>query len=329
MKNLIENGADINTKNIDGDSSLTISCKLGYKDIIKYLIESGADINIKDENGESPLMIACRLKYKDIIEYLVKSGAYVNILNSDMDTPLIFSVYQEDYDISIIKYLYENGANIILKNDEGESFLNIIKGKFNENDINEIKKILNQKRKDGETALTFACKTRNVEIIEDLIDFGVDVNIKNAYDETALMILCKNLYFDNEKKQELFEKIIRKKGNINKVYKFGFTLLTMACYFVNEELVEYLLSKNEKINEYVNIRNIDGDTPLTIACYFNNEKIIKLLVENGASINEENDDKENPLIISKSLKNDEIIEYLEEKMNKNGNEIKFYLKFYF
>ncbi|KAG4102718.1 ankyrin [Neocallimastix lanati (nom. inval.)] len=261
---------------------------------------------MKNENGDSLLANACKKGYKDIIKYLIKSGADINMKNVDGDTPLILLSYRTD--ISTIKYLYKNGADILLKNNDDESFLNIIKKNFNENDINEIKEILNQKREDGETLLTFACKTGDCEMINALIDFDVDVNIKNGYDETASLILCKTNYIDNNTKKDLFKKIIRKKGNINEVNKFGYTLLTMACYFINEELVEYLLSENA--NEVINVKNFDSDTSLTIACYFNNEKIIKSLVNKGAKVEEENDDNENALTISENFNSSEVTEYL-------------------
>lgn len=255
------------------------------------------------------------MKYKEIIKYLVSYGADLDIQNDHGDTPLIISCYKKN--ITLIQYLYKNGANISIKNENNESFLTIVsKSNFNDK-LDDIKEILNQKRNDGDTALTFACKIGNEEEIKMLIDFGVDVNIHNKHDDSAIMILCKNNSITNDKKIKLIEDIITKNGKVNKKNKYGFSPLIIACYFNNVELIEFLLSKNANLDT----KNSDNDTPLSIACYFNNEKIIKLLVNKGITINEKNKDNETPLMISKTFENnDDIIEFLEKNININGNE---------
>lgn len=76
IKLLIESGADINAKNIHGNTALIFASARGYLDIVKYLIEVGADINLKNNLGNTALMYAYNDKYKEIIELLKKHGAY-------------------------------------------------------------------------------------------------------------------------------------------------------------------------------------------------------------------------------------------------------------
>ena len=56
VKFLIENGADVSAKDIDGDTPLHVAASSSrLSEIAKFLIEKGADINNKNYKGISPL----------------------------------------------------------------------------------------------------------------------------------------------------------------------------------------------------------------------------------------------------------------------------------
>ncbi len=50
---LIENGANVDAKDIHGETPLYVAALYGGIDVFKYLIEHGADINIKNNDGKS------------------------------------------------------------------------------------------------------------------------------------------------------------------------------------------------------------------------------------------------------------------------------------
>eukprot|EP00833_Pecoramyces_ruminatium_P014071 jgi/Orpsp1_1/1188103/evm.model.d7180000062461.1 len=58
VKRLINNNADIKTKNIDGDTTLTIACYLNNINIVKLLIDNGADVNVENNDNETPFTIS-------------------------------------------------------------------------------------------------------------------------------------------------------------------------------------------------------------------------------------------------------------------------------
>lgn len=83
---LINNGADINKTDVQHQSLLhhaVINPQYVSLDFIKYLVEQGANINAQDDNGNTPLFTAFGLKNKKAVEALIKLGADTNIQAND------------------------------------------------------------------------------------------------------------------------------------------------------------------------------------------------------------------------------------------------------
>lgn len=57
VKECLDNGANINNKNIVGDAGLHIATRKDYFSIVDLLLEKGASINISNHKGETPLWI--------------------------------------------------------------------------------------------------------------------------------------------------------------------------------------------------------------------------------------------------------------------------------
>ena len=70
-KRLIQRGADVNTKNMNGRSLMHLSIEKKYDDVTNLLIQKGADINAVDMNGYTPIQLAASLKNKDIVNKLL------------------------------------------------------------------------------------------------------------------------------------------------------------------------------------------------------------------------------------------------------------------
>ena len=60
------------------ESALGIACAQGKYDNVKKLVEQGVDINKKDLANLSPIMRAASNGHKDIVEYLVSNGAQIS-----------------------------------------------------------------------------------------------------------------------------------------------------------------------------------------------------------------------------------------------------------
>jgi len=85
-KILIDAGADLNYKNIDGSTALHTAAAFGKTEAAKILINAGADLNEKNNLGSTALHTAAFLCHVEIVEALLEKGADKTIKNKDGKT---------------------------------------------------------------------------------------------------------------------------------------------------------------------------------------------------------------------------------------------------
>lgn len=143
---LIKKGAKVNSKNEEGKTALMYGPS-------KVLINAGADVNAKDNEGKTALMYAAYNSGKVSVDLLIKNKANVNAKDNDGDTALLYAIraytskgfdlsnpfgdggafctieeYENDYSadsLELIKLLINNGANVNIKNKNGQTPLSL------------------------------------------------------------------------------------------------------------------------------------------------------------------------------------------------------------
>lgn len=121
---LLNNGANINAVNSNGDNALHISVNYGRLDFINYFIQKGLDVNSVNNIGNSALHIACENGYLDIVKKLIDNSCNVNAVNSLGYTCLhVASKYGQ---MSVIKYLVNDvGCDVNIRSVVGENALQL------------------------------------------------------------------------------------------------------------------------------------------------------------------------------------------------------------
>ena len=72
VRDLIEDGYDVNETNWTKDTPLHIAARQNYLKIAKYLVYLGADLNIKNRLKQTPLDIAIIKGHKKIEQFLIR-----------------------------------------------------------------------------------------------------------------------------------------------------------------------------------------------------------------------------------------------------------------
>lgn len=125
----------------------------------------------------------------------------------------------------------------------------------------------------GTTPLMYASEFGSIDAMKVLLKAGADVNVKNAFDATALM-WCIN-------KPDMVRLLLSKGAEVTARSKMGRTpLLLAASYGSNSEVVKLLLAKGATVLMHDNFEI----TPLLAATAANDLATVKLLIEQGADI---------------------------------------------
>ncbi|XP_023317997.1 ankyrin-2-like [Trichogramma pretiosum] len=210
VKLFLERGVDVNSRNNDGYSALQLAVRF-CRDIrvIELLLKHGVDPNIVDINcGWTALHFICHQHkltrfHLIMIQLLIQYKTDVNIQNKDGCTPImnLFS-YAEDYKLrlKVCKLLLENGADVTLINNEGNTVLHLIfKNNAEKNPIifEAVELLLksgvdvNKQNEKGYSALHLAADhCEHVKIIDLLLKNGADPNALDKNGLTALSYIC-------------------------------------------------------------------------------------------------------------------------------------------
>ena len=156
------NQISVNATNKDQATPLMFACWDGGRlDNMKTLIQYGADINARDINGETLLHLASRYTEQEIVEFLLKSNQIsVNATNNTQATPLMFACFNGGR-LDNMKTLIQYGADISARDINGETLLHFA-SRYAEQEIVEFLLKLNQisvnaTNNDQATPLIFAC----------------------------------------------------------------------------------------------------------------------------------------------------------------------------
>lgn len=112
---LIENGADPNLAQKNGETALMDAVNTGNFELTEYLLENGADPNLQTRAGTA-------LAFADgaaIMEVLLKHGANPNIPDSDGDLPIIGSIDTRRMDE--VELLIRYGTDMNFANNRGQT----------------------------------------------------------------------------------------------------------------------------------------------------------------------------------------------------------------
>ena len=182
IKELIDMGADVNAKSGNGQVTALIKASVnGYKEIVEVLIQNGADVNAKDIDNRTALMRASYNNYNEIVELLLQNGADVNVKDIDSRTTALMEASLRG-NKEVMEVLIQNGADVNAKCSNDWTALMFA----SYNGYEECAELLiqneadvNAKTNNGGTALMLALIKCRKNVVQLLISKGADVNMKD------------------------------------------------------------------------------------------------------------------------------------------------------
>jgi ankyrin repeat protein len=119
VKELLDNGANINAKDEYGNTALILAAHKGHTEIVKLLMDSGADVNAKNIFSNTPLMVASWRGHPEVVKLFLGKGADMEAKNIFGNTPLIFTLRHGHLDI--VELLVSKGADIEARDNQGRT----------------------------------------------------------------------------------------------------------------------------------------------------------------------------------------------------------------
>jgi len=128
------------------------------------------------------------------------------------------------------------------------------------------------------TALHYACREGNLEIIDFLLKNGADSNKKNNYATKYPLFEAINSN-KIEMRLPMIKRLISYGAEIDSIDSFGNTLLHHATEQGNRALVTFLIDSKIDINK---TQRHDKDRALHYTCFKKNRELFSQLIEAGA-----------------------------------------------
>lgn len=204
------------------------------------------------------------------------------VVNSELEKQLFVAIEADD--VSVVNTLLEKEVNLDAKfADEydwrlGWTFLHFA---FQANN-REIMTSLVEKGADinaathrGETVLTRAIQSSNIDFIQFLLTQGADPNLNSGFqDDTPLHRVASHY-----NSVAMAKVLVEAGADINAVNTYGNTpLYSAASNYQGRDYAAFLLGKNAGLNTLNNF----GETPLHYAARYGQEETVRLLLKKGA-----------------------------------------------
>ena len=167
-----------------------------------------------------------------------------------------------------------------------------------------LENFINEKNKEGITALHYAVSNGNIEILQLLKKFGANLD---AVTNTGKNIM--HISAGSNQPSMLIYLFLHEAQDILSVDENGSTPLHWACYYGAEESINYLLSLKVDINA----QDKEKFTPMHLAVSNNSINIVRLLLQKGADKKIMNKYNELPIDLAKKKHYKEIEEILSVK----------------
>ncbi|KAK9829876.1 hypothetical protein WJX72_008372 [[Myrmecia] bisecta] len=114
VKQLVESGADIKSRDKNGVSTLHFACGQGRLEVVVFLWQRGAALDWEDPDGHTLLHMATLGGHKDVVDFLLQKGVWTDAYNSNDDTPLHIAARKGNGDV--VQALLSKGAKTTVQN---------------------------------------------------------------------------------------------------------------------------------------------------------------------------------------------------------------------
>lgn len=325
-------GGIINRKGGMKKTALLLACEQEEPEVVRLLLQNGADVNVWDEDGNTPLHIATLYSSKETVELLLQNGAawqveirnakfltaldpllnrikksrakeavdlafsilwahhlqsekpFEQILQTKITDQTLRELFEERYEELLLREVIKNHPyealfkSALEGNQEPKPLRDLlafcIASKFSHLVIQLLKRGATL---EGQTAFQMACTLGDMLLIEKLLRYAPhEVRTKNAFGQTPLHLACRHGQLD------LAKLLLSMRADIDVKDSSGKTPLCLAATYGHVALIQLLLSQPQK--PQLNSKDLFGQTPFGRAFFAGHLDCCKTLLNAGADV---------------------------------------------
>lgn len=256
-KLLIEAGADINKQDERGNSILAKQIMVGKTPAVEFLLENGANTEVKNNFDITAILLASGFHDERMVQTLIKYNADLTVSDKKNYTALhrLYDTYsvKRQPDLTLAKQEPFDVAKITRMT---KLLLSANPALVNKQDLY------------GKTPSMVIAQHGWTPVLEELLKYKPDLELRDAHGKTAFMIAIKHQNLD-------CAKLLYRSELINSTDNWGTTALMFAAMKGDSLSIKYLLKKHISPDYCENVR---GMTALTFAIKSESKECIQLLL---------------------------------------------------
>lgn len=281
VRQLINQGMDINAVDPDGYSALHRAASKGQNDIIKKILSSGAKVNIKNRLGETPLYLAAQAGHVKTLKLLVNAGADTSLLTQNKKSALLAAITGQHKSSALLLSkgklnklsLHQALLQSILSNMQSVSLALIKKDK-----------LLNKRDENRRSALWHSASLGQLEVVKAILKrYRQDLNERDVNGYSPLARATLNGH------QSMVELLLKQGADLNVLTEDKNNILMLSVLSGKKAFIAQLIKQGAEINQ----KNNAGNTALMIAASAGNNAVIEQLIHAGADMQLRNSDDMN------------------------------------
>lgn len=279
-------GNDVNKLTHDGRTYVFWASYRSNLPVVKMLLSKGAKLDIVDTHGNSALTFAASngVSNTEIYDVLIESGADVKFTDHHGANALLLAA-AADKNFVLMNYFTAKGLDVKEKDNDGNSSFSYAARTGN---IDMMEQLIEAGveyeglNKEGGNAMLFAARgTRNasngIEVYKYLEKKGVKPNVITTEGTTPLHLLA-----GRSEDMEVLKYFIKKGVDANQTDAEGNNPLMLASFRNKLNVIEIFVNETKDINA----ANKKGETALNNALAGNTTEVVNLLLSEGANTNE-------------------------------------------
>ncbi|KAF5713778.1 ankyrin 1 [Fusarium mundagurra] len=296
---LLEKGPDPDARDSDGIPVIGAAVSGGHINMVQWLVDAKADVNAAyHENKLTPLHEAC--PHPEVVRLLLEHGADINKANADSRTALNFAIVANN--LITVQVLLDSKTKPDINADTiywdlrmviASGYIEIVEKMLEAGvDVNNV-------NENGESLLAYAIKCNAPSgMISKILEYNPDLEMRDKKENTALHCITRSTTL------ETVRLVVNAGGRLDVLNSDKDTPLIVAIGAQMDDVFFYMLNREPSLLTQNFITSQQRVTPLHEACRFGSLTMVRSLIDHGMDINSSCEGFYGTPLISATLRSD-------------------------